>query len=220
MSKDDDRPPIKPEIVGDAEPQQPGRLQRIERNSPPTVVPRRGLLSILPGPVAEARKARRWADAVNAHTELNNAQVGLRRAQETLGDIDTILAADDTARDLTLLRATNELEEEKRIAEGKALRDELDRETLLAKIAEARQRRQKAERGAAGDDDETARIEREVERQFREGMGQQITEQAIRRRGQELTDQIMKRARGVVTDSVQRELDNVRDTMDRLLNKI
>jgi hypothetical protein len=218
MSKDDE--PIDAEVIDDGtssqtSPRRPGALQRIE----PAPIAPRGPFSIFRSPTREARKAREWADAVNAHGELKVAQKGFRRVQEELLDIDTILEADQSERDRNLWRVQNEGAEEVRIAKNRALQDELAEEELRAKIAEARRRRIQAE-GAGGSDDENARRRAAIDKKFREKMGRRFTEQEVRARAEELKAEIRHRVGGQITPSVQRELDNVDDTRDTILNEL
>ncbi len=217
MSKDDE--PIDAEVIDDGTtsqtpPRRPGALQRIE----PAPIAPRGPFSILRSPKREARKAREWTDAVNAHSELNQARGNFVRTQNELLDIDTILAADKAQRDRDLRRVQNEGDQEERIAGLKALQDQLAEEELRAKLAEARRRRMSAE-NTTPVAEETRRREA-VAKKFRERMGRRFTEQEVRAYAAQLSAEIRQRAGGTMTPAVQRELENVADVLSALLDEL
>lgn len=224
MSESDrhDRRQVEPEIIEGADPEgsQGDFLERIDR-APLAKGSGVGevLSQLLRSPRREAKKAREWADAARAHSELDEARIGLLRAREAVLDLPTILATDDAQRQMDLLQSENQLAEEERIAHHKALRDEREEEKLRAEIAEARRRRQQAE-NPPPPLDEDARRRREIARQFRERLGRRFTEQEIRAYATQRIAEIKQRAGGAITSSVQREIDNVTDVMNSLLDEL
>lgn len=212
--------PIQPEILPeDEDAPRPTGLRRVERGAMQTP----GLVSVLESlfrsPRREARQAREWADAARAHADLDLALTELGRSRRQLRSLPTILETDEERRDLELLRAKNERAEEERIARHKALSDELAEEEIRAKIAEARRRRQQSE-NPPPPPDEDVRRRREIARQFRERLGRRFTEQEIRAYAAQRIAEIKQRAGGAITPAVQREIDNVTDVMNSLLDEL
>src|SRR6185295_5600249 len=90
--------PIEPELVDDDGPETPrsGGLRRIEQAP---LASTGGIVDVLSGlfqsPRREARKAREWADAARAHTELDTSLTELGRSRQQLRSLPKILAADE-----------------------------------------------------------------------------------------------------------------------------
>jgi hypothetical protein len=214
--------PIEPEIVDERGPDAPrsGGLRRMEQAP---LEKSTGIADALSGlfqsPRREARKTREWADAAHAHTELDTALTELGRSRQQLRSLPKILAADEEQRDIELMRLKNQRSEEERIAKHKALQDELAEEEIRAKIAEARRRREQAENPAPPPDEDSRRREA-VAKKFRERMGRRFTEQEVRAYAAERCEEIKKREGSKITSAVQREIDNVTDVMNSLLDEL
>jgi hypothetical protein len=226
MSEKDPREgkPIDPELVEEdgSEAPRSGGLRRIERKTldrPETATLGSILDSLFRSPKREARQARDWADTARAHTELDTALTDLGRSRQKLRSLPKIIAADEEQRDIDLMRLQNQRAEEERIAKQKALQDELAEEEIRAKIAEARRRRREAENPALPSDEDSRRREA-VAKRFRERMGRRFTEQEVRAYAVQLISEIRQRAGGDLTAAVQREIDNVTDAMNSLLDEL
>jgi hypothetical protein len=225
MSEKDQRKekPIQPEIVDEGGPEAPRsdglrRMEQAPLSKPVGVVD--ALSSLFQSPRRDARKAREWADAARAHTELDGALTDLGRSRQKLQSLPKILAADEEQRDIELMRLKNQRSEEERIAKHKALQDELAEEEIRAKIAEARRRREQAE-NPPPPVNENARRRAAIAAKFKEKMGRRYTEQEVRAYAVRLIAEIRQRGGdGPVSESVQREIDNVTDTMNDLLNEL
>lgn len=211
------RNPLEPEIVDE------------DGSEAPLAKPT-GIIDVLSdlfrSPRGEARKAREWADAARAHRELDEALGDLAGSQAKLRDLPTIIATDNERRQTELMRAQsdfiraqNEKAEEERIARRKELQDELAMEETRAKLAEARRRREQAENPAPPPDEDSRRGEA-VAKKFRERMGRRFTEQEVRAHAAQLIAEIKARAGGEITLSIEREINNVTDAMDDLLNEL
>jgi hypothetical protein len=223
--------PIEPEVVREdgSEAPRPGGLRRVERQAldrPVTTTLGSVLESLFHSPKREARQAREWADAADAHTELNEALGDLAASQAKLRDLPTIIATDNERRQTELthaqserIRAQNEKAEAERIARLQKLKDERAEEEARAELAEARRRREQAEKPAPPPDEDGRRREA-VARKFRERMGRQFTEQEVRAYAAQGIAEIKARAGGEVTPAIQREIDNVTDVMNSLLDEL
>jgi hypothetical protein len=222
--KQEEEPPIEGEIIDEGEPRSnSGELQRIEGSFEKLTNAFSGLFR---SPDYEAKQARKWANAVHAQAELKAAQADLSIAVARLEDVGDIISKEKLERKAGVAEAkVGVAEAEEKLADLKTkanlrqLADELAEEELRAKIAEARRRRQQAESPAPPPDEETRRRE-VVAKKFREHMGRRFTEQEVRAHADQLIAEIKARAGGEMTPAIQREIDNVTDVRDKLLDEL
>jgi hypothetical protein len=208
-----------PEILRDDRAPKPESILRIERPAPSSSLGSI-IANIVHSPKRDERKAREVAGAVNAESDLNDSLTKLALSRARLHGVNKLIGKDEEQRDLDLIRLKNQRAEEERIAKHKALQDELDEEEIRAKIAEARRRRQQAEKPPLPVDENTRR-RAAIAAKFREKLGTRYTEQEIRAHAAREIGEIRQRAGDrPLSESDEREIRNITDAMNDLLNEL
>jgi hypothetical protein len=229
----DKRKPLEPEIVqedenGSAAPRPSGLGQvRYGEVDNFTTGALGSVFNVFRSPKREARQARDLTDLANANKDLNEAVGDLVASKEKLKDLDAIIAKDKVQRQVDLVQAqadlaqaTNKKDEEERIGRLKRLQDTFAEEELHAQIAEARRRRQQAE-NPPPPVDENIRRRAAIAAKFREKLGTRYTEQEIRAHAAREIAEIRQRAGdGPLSESDEREIRNITDAMNDLLNEL
>jgi len=228
---DDKNKPRKAELVKSTA----GKVTRIE---PPSARP--GIVSrvsqLFYSPSREKKRINAVTEVVKANTELGEAYIELERTAGRFENLDTILAKDQDERQGARLEALrNRLRLENEVAEivderrnkaavGK-LREEvlrekqqLELEEQLAEIKARRKRLQEAQ-NRAEKDEETVRREavRKMVRRRLEGV---YTVQELRAEEARLIAEVKKRYGGVLTPDAEREIENIKDAVQRAIDEL
>jgi hypothetical protein len=173
----------------------------------------------------DAYFARRIAESQTASAQalagLGRAMADLEGVKRQIRDLPDILDADSAERALRKVTLEEQLADAKRKAVSGAriaqLKDELEIMELEEKVAGAKARKALPVPEPL---DAAAHRRAEVERMFREKMGSSFTEQEVRAHADRKIEEIKRRADSDATTDMQREIDNVIDAMNSILNDL
>lgn len=210
-----------------------GKVTRIEP-APIGIMPRLSRFLFRARHDKELYKAH--AEVIEAKTRVGQAYEGLERTAGRLVDLDNILATDKAQRDAERLEAEkarltlrkevediavqqrrearlSEREDEVRQAEM-----ELELEERLAAIKAKRKRLQEAETRVEKDE-ETLRREA-VRKNIRRKLSDIYTVRELRAEEEQLIAEVRKRHGGVLTPDAEREIQNIKDAVQQLIDEL
>jgi hypothetical protein len=215
--RQEEEPPIEGEIVEEEESRSSEGLRKIERS--PFAKLTSAFNGLFRSPDYEAKQAQKWTNAVRAQVGLKEAQTDLNVAVARFEDVDDIIEKERLERRVGIAEAEDKLTDFNRKANLRKQADELAALEMAAKLAEARRRLREAENPAPPPDEDSRRREA-VAKKFRERLGRRFTEQEVRAHGAQLIAEIKTRAGSEITPAIQREIDNVTDVMNSLLDDL
>lgn len=170
-----------------------------------------------------ANVVRRNTDAIRAVEEYEKALFDLQQTDERFANRGVVFEADRLREEQERLNARAALESaraavENAKADGRYAAEIAEEEHKL-RLLELRLRRAELQARLAPPD-ARARHREAIAKKFEQRLGQSLNEHDIRGRAAQLVAEIKERAGGDVTESVQREIDNVTDVMNTLLNEL